>query len=182
MLYCQDQILEKPRLEVRVVKANVWLRLRELSSAFCHQIVALTAKQVYIVKRLLYVFEDFIGELLDLQMKWGEIDKLVYEVEPNEQIHFKILTWAFNKSVLQVVFGLAILTMCATPLGISIQQLSDAMGIPSFLIPFVVVPLALNSRMAISAIFPISQKSSKTASLTFSEVSLSVFVFNFLKL
>nr|GMD93130.1 sodium/calcium exchanger NCL1-like [Ipomoea batatas] len=106
------------------------------------------------------------------KMKWGEIDKLVYEVEPNEQIHYKILTWAFNKSVLQVVFGLAILTMCATPLGISIQQLSDAMGIPSFLIPFVVVPLALNSRMAISAIFPISQKSSKTASLTFSEVQI----------
>nr|GMD83251.1 sodium/calcium exchanger NCL1-like [Ipomoea batatas] len=104
------------------------------------------------------------------KMKWGEIDKLVYEVEPNEQIHYKILTWAFNKSVLQVVFGLAILTMCATPLGISIQQLSDAMGIPSFLIPFVVVPLALNTRMAISAIFPISQKSSKTASLTFSEI------------
>ncbi|XP_019175856.1 PREDICTED: uncharacterized protein LOC109171183 [Ipomoea nil] len=104
------------------------------------------------------------------KIKWGEIDKLVYEVEPNEKIHNKILTWAFNKSLLQVVFGVAILTMCAKPLGISIQQLSDAMGIPSFLIPFVVVPLALNTRMAVSAIFPISQKSSKTASLTFSEI------------
>ncbi|OIT20091.1 PREDICTED: uncharacterized protein LOC109220641 [Nicotiana attenuata] len=104
------------------------------------------------------------------KIKWSEVDKLVYEVEKDGEINYKLLTWAFTKSVLQVLLGIAILTLCAKPLVISIEDLSDAMGMPSFLIPFVMVPLALNARMAIAAIFPASQKSSKTASLTFSEI------------
>lgn len=91
-------------------------------------------------------------------------------MEKDGEIKYKLLTWAFNKAMLQVLLGIAILTLCAKPLVISIEDLSDAMGMPSFLIPFVMVPLALNARMAIAAIFPASQKSSKTASLTFSEV------------
>ncbi|XP_075091041.1 sodium/calcium exchanger NCL [Nicotiana tabacum] len=104
------------------------------------------------------------------KIKWSEVDKLVYEVEKDGEIKYKLLTWAFNKAMLQVLLGIAILTLCAKPLVISIEDLSDAMGMPSFLIPFVMVPLALNARMAIAAIFPASQKSSKTASLTFSEI------------
>ncbi|MCD9645059.1 hypothetical protein HAX54_033712 [Datura stramonium] len=104
------------------------------------------------------------------KIKWSEVDKIVYEVEKDGEINYKLLTWKFNKSVLHVLLGIAILTLCAKPLVISIEDLSDAMGMPSFLIPFVMVPLALNARMAIAAIFPASQKSSKTASLTFSEI------------
>ncbi|KAL3345234.1 hypothetical protein AABB24_024271 [Solanum stoloniferum] len=104
------------------------------------------------------------------KIKWSEVDKIVYEVETDGEINYKFLTWTFNKSVLQVLLGIAIMTLCAKPLVISIEDLSDAMGIPSFLIPFVMVPLALNARMAIAAIFPASQKSSITASLTFSEI------------
>lgn len=105
------------------------------------------------------------------KIKWKEVDKIIYEVETDGKINYKtLLTWEFNKSVLQVLLGIAILTFCAKPLVISIEDLSNAMGIPSFLIPFVMVPLALNARMAIAAIFPASQKSSKTASLTFSEI------------
>uniref|UniRef100_M1C3U6 Calmodulin n=1 Tax=Solanum tuberosum TaxID=4113 RepID=M1C3U6_SOLTU len=104
------------------------------------------------------------------KIKWSEVDKIVYEVEKDGEINYKLLTWTFNKSVLQVLLGIAIMTLCAKPLVISIEDLSDAMGIPSFLIPFVMVPLALNARMAIAAIFPASQKSSITASLTFSEI------------
>ncbi|XP_060194416.1 sodium/calcium exchanger NCL1-like isoform X2 [Lycium barbarum] len=103
-------------------------------------------------------------------IKWSEVDKIVYEVEKDGEINYKLLTRAFNKSMLQVLLGIAILTLCAKPLVISIKDLSDDMGMPSFLIPFVMVPLALNARMAIAAIFPASQKSLKTASLTFSEI------------
>lgn len=115
------------------------------------------------------------------KIKWSEIDKLVYEVENDGEINYKyLLTWKFNKSVLQVLLGIAILTLCAKPLVISIEDFSNAVGIPSFLIPFVMVPLALNARMAMAAIFPASQKSSKTASLTFSEIYGGVIMNNIL--
>ncbi|XP_060193293.1 sodium/calcium exchanger NCL-like [Lycium barbarum] len=104
------------------------------------------------------------------RIKWKEVEKIVYEEEKDGGINDKLFTWAFNKSVLQVLLGIAILTLSAKPLMISTNDLSDDMGMPSFLIPFVMVPLALNARMAIAAIFPASQKSSKTASLTFSEI------------
>ncbi|KAM3394077.1 hypothetical protein P3S68_003078 [Capsicum galapagoense] len=104
------------------------------------------------------------------KIMWGEVEKLVYEVEKDGKINYKLLTWAFNKSIFEVILGIAMLTFCAKPLVKSIEKLSEAIGMPSFLIPFVIVPLALNARMALAAIFPASQKSSKTSSLTFSEI------------
>ncbi|PHU19095.1 hypothetical protein BC332_10246 [Capsicum chinense] len=104
------------------------------------------------------------------KIMWGEVEKLVYEVEKDGKINYKLLTWAFNKSIFEVILGIAMLTFCAKPLVKSIENLSEAIGMPSFLIPFVIVPLALNARMALAAIFPASQKSSKTSSLTFSEI------------
>nr|GMC89988.1 sodium/calcium exchanger NCL-like [Ipomoea batatas] len=90
------------------------------------------------------------------------------EVEPaggNE-----ILTWDFLVTVLQVILGVVILTFCAQPLMTNVISFSGAVGVPTFIISFVVLPIVINGRMAIAAIFPASQKSSKAASLTFSEI------------
>ncbi|XP_047259597.1 sodium/calcium exchanger NCL2-like [Capsicum annuum] len=105
------------------------------------------------------------------KIMWGKVEKLVYdEGEKDGKINYKLLTWDFNKSIFEVILGIAMLTLCSKPLVKNIQKLSEAIGMPSFLIPFVIVPLALNARMALAAIFPASQKSSKTSSLTFSEI------------
>lgn len=80
---------------------------------------------------------------------------------------------AFFRSVFEVLLGIAILTFLGKPLTANILQLSHAMGLPSFIISFVAVPLAMNARSAIAALLPASKKSEETASLTFSEVSLS---------
>ncbi|KAL3820380.1 hypothetical protein ACJIZ3_006285 [Penstemon smallii] len=105
------------------------------------------------------------------KIMWGEVDDLVYEVGKNhEDAKLKILTWDLSKCVLQIVLGIAILTFLSGPLMNSIQQFSDAIGVPSFFISFVIVPVAMNARSAILAIFPASQKSSRTSSLTFSEI------------
>ncbi|KAL2519109.1 sodium/calcium exchanger family protein/calcium-binding EF hand family protein [Abeliophyllum distichum] len=50
------------------------------------------------------------------------------------------------------------------------DKLSYTMRVPSFSISFVIVPLAMNTRTAIEALFPAGKKSEKTASLTFSEI------------
>ncbi|XP_022847733.1 sodium/calcium exchanger NCL-like [Olea europaea var. sylvestris] len=52
------------------------------------------------------------------------------------------------------------------------------MSVPSFSISFVIVPLAMNARILIEAIFPVSKKTEKTASLTFSEIYSSVVMNN----
>lgn len=104
------------------------------------------------------------------KIMWGEVDNLVYEVGKNENSRLKLLTWSFTKPIFQVMLGIAILTFLSGPLKTSIQQFSDAIGVPAFFISFVVVPIALNALSAISAIFPASQKSSRTSSLTFSEI------------
>ncbi|XP_059283618.1 sodium/calcium exchanger NCL2-like [Lycium ferocissimum] len=97
------------------------------------------------------------------KIMWDEDENLVYEV---------------GKYVFQVILGIAMLTLCSKPLVFSIRKLSEEIGMPSFLIPFVIVPVAINARMVIAAIFPASQKSSKTASLTFSEIYVGVIMNN----
>lgn len=72
-----------------------------------------------------------------------------------------------------MILGVAILTFCAQPLMTNVIQFSGAVGVPTFIISFVVLPIVINGRMAIAAIFPASQKSSRAASLTFSEVCSS---------
>ncbi|KAH6777718.1 hypothetical protein C2S52_006683 [Perilla frutescens var. hirtella] len=76
----------------------------------------------------------------------------------------------FFKSVFQVLLGIAMLTFLAGPLMENILQLSNAMNFPSFIISFVVVPIAMNARAAIAALLPASKKREDTASLIFSEI------------
>ncbi|CAI9783713.1 unnamed protein product [Fraxinus pennsylvanica] len=63
--------------------------------------------------------------------------------------------WNFVKCVFRIVLGIVILTFIGGPLTTSILQLSYAMSVPSFSISFVIVPLAMNARTLIEAIFPI---------------------------
>ncbi|XP_057764340.1 sodium/calcium exchanger NCL-like [Salvia miltiorrhiza] len=104
------------------------------------------------------------------KIMWGEVDNLVYEGGGNESRRLKVLTWGSSKSIFQVMLGIAIVTFLSGPLKTSIQQFSHAIGVPAFFVSFVVVPISLNALSAISAIFPASQKSSRTSSLTFSEI------------
>ncbi|XP_022892397.1 sodium/calcium exchanger NCL2-like isoform X2 [Olea europaea var. sylvestris] len=118
------------------------------------------------------------------KIMWNEVDNLVNEGKQNGSSKFKSMTWPFSKSVFQVILGIAVLTFFSGPLMTSIQQIADAIGVPSFFISFVIVPAAMNARTAISAIYPASQKCSRTASLTFSEVleNTETLIYVFLKL
>ncbi|XP_059669955.1 sodium/calcium exchanger NCL1-like isoform X1 [Cornus florida] len=115
--------------------------------------------------------ERFIDEFDQITWKqWKEVDSLVYEVEKKEGIINTFLSWDCMKAVLLVILGIAIVTFLAGPLVDAVYELSVSVRIPTFFISFVVIPLALNARVAASAIFPASQKNLKIASLTFSEI------------
>ncbi|KAK2966054.1 hypothetical protein RJ640_029986 [Escallonia rubra] len=141
-----------------------------------------------LVKKVVDAFDKDALYLLSLhvltilQAKWKEVDSLMYEAEAEGGRKYKVLTWKFNRFALQVLLGIAILTFLAGPLLYSIQLLSAAMGIPSFFISFVILPIAMNARTAILAIYPASRKNKKTASLTFSEIYGGVVVNNIMGL
>ncbi|KAJ8562550.1 hypothetical protein K7X08_031002 [Anisodus acutangulus] len=115
---------------------------------------------------------------------WGEVDKFLDEEERENNKRFNhslVLKWAFCKSALQVILGIAILTLCADPIMDNIIRLAHAIGVPSFFLSFVIVPLAVNARTAITAITLLSsanQQSSTTSSLTFSEIYVGVILNN----
>ncbi|XP_059309436.1 sodium/calcium exchanger NCL1-like isoform X3 [Lycium ferocissimum] len=118
------------------------------------------------------------------KVMWGEVDKFLDEAERENNKGFDyslVLKWEFCKSVLQVILGIAILTLCADPIMDNIIRLARAIGVPSFFLSFVIVPLAINARTAITAITLLSsanQQTSTTSSLTFSEIYVGVILNN----
>ncbi|RXI02989.1 hypothetical protein DVH24_003067 [Malus domestica] len=88
--------------------------------------------------------------------------------------------WAWVKAITYLVLGFVVLAVLAEPLIDSVQNLSTAASIPSFLVAFVLVPLATNARQATSAIKAAAKKTPRTTSLTFSEIYGGVFMNNLL--
>ncbi|XP_049391640.1 sodium/calcium exchanger NCL1-like [Solanum stenotomum] len=118
------------------------------------------------------------------KVMWGEVDKFLDEAERGNHRRFNhslVLKWDICKSVLQVILGIAILTLCADPIMDNIIRLASAIGVPSFFLSFVIGPLAINARTAITAITLLSsanQQSCTTSSLTFSEIYVGVIMNN----
>ncbi|KAL3736155.1 hypothetical protein ACJRO7_025151 [Eucalyptus globulus] len=84
------------------------------------------------------------------------------------------------KAVGLLILGTAIAAAFADPLVDAVDNFSDATGIPTFFISFIVLPLATNSSEAVSAIIFASRKKQETASLTFSELYGAVTMNNLL--
>ncbi|KAL3508727.1 hypothetical protein ACH5RR_028128 [Cinchona calisaya] len=108
---------------------------------------------------------------------WKQMD-LVLEPEAEKSIRRALLAW--TKAVLRLLLGIAMLGVLAEPLIESVQNFSKSANMPSFFISFILVPLATNARIAISAIKEARKKAEITTSLTFSEIYGGVFVNNLL--
>jgi Ca2+/H+ antiporter len=79
----------------------------------------------------------------------------------------------YIKAAFLLLLGTAISVLLAQPLMQTLQEFSSAVNIPSFLVSYVVIPLALNYRQTLRAITSARQKTEKAISLTFSEVYFS---------
>ncbi|KAL5774337.1 hypothetical protein ACOSP7_011894 [Xanthoceras sorbifolium] len=78
--------------------------------------------------------------------------------------------WNFLKAAFLVSLGTAVTVLLAQPLMQSLQEFSTAANIPSFLVSYVVIPLALGFRQALRTVTSTRQKTEKAVSLTFSEI------------
>lgn len=79
----------------------------------------------------------------------------------------------YIKAAFLLLLGTAISALLAQPLMQTLQEFSSAVNIPSILVSYVVIPLALNYRQTLRAITSARQKTEKAISLTFSEVYFS---------
>ncbi|KAH7860522.1 hypothetical protein Vadar_014429 [Vaccinium darrowii] len=83
------------------------------------------------------------------------------------------------QAVLLLLLGTLIAAAFADPLVDAVDNFSDATGIPTFFISFIVLPLATSSE-AVSAIIFASKKKQRSASLTFSVIYGAVTINNVL--
>jgi Ca2+/Na+ antiporter len=88
----------------------------------------------------------------------------------------------YIKAAFLLLLGTAISVLLAQPLMQTLQEFSSAVNIPSFLVSYVVIPLALNYRQTLRAITSARQKTEKAISLTFSEIYNGVFMNNMMGL
>ncbi|CAN4117688.1 unnamed protein product [Withania somnifera] len=113
--------------------------------------------------------------LCDIQKNWEMTEKLLQNQTDRSAI-------AWMKAILLLVIGIVILGLLAEPLIKSVGSFSRAINVPSFFISFILVPLATNARIAISAVNEASRKKQRTNSLTLSEIYGGVFINNMLGL
>ncbi|XVF40392.1 hypothetical protein PTKIN_Ptkin01aG0109700 [Pterospermum kingtungense] len=86
--------------------------------------------------------------------------------------------WNYTKAAFLITLGTAISILLANPLMDTVEDFSTSVNIPSFLVSYVVIPLALNFRLALTSIASVRHKTEKAASLTFSELYGAVFMNN----
>ncbi|XP_059663885.1 sodium/calcium exchanger NCL2-like [Cornus florida] len=90
--------------------------------------------------------------------------------------------WTYFQAAFQLLFGTAILLLLAQPLIETVSDFSTSANISSFYVSYVVIPLAMNYRMAMGTIKSARQKTQKAISLTLSEIYGGVFMNNMMGL
>lgn len=80
------------------------------------------------------------------------------------------LIWEYMKALALVLFGTIVTALVALPLIMNVSGFATDANIPSFLIPYVIIPCAINIPRLLSTINSASQKTQRAASLTLSQV------------
>ncbi|KAI5411777.1 sodium/calcium exchanger NCL [Lathyrus oleraceus] len=104
---------------------------------------------------------------------WEDVEKVMEENQSKG-------VSAWFEAIAYLVLGITMLSLLAEPLIASVQKFSEAAGISSFFISFILVPLATNFREATSAIKEASHKKSSNTSHTMYEIYGAVFMNNIL--
>ncbi|PKI61815.1 hypothetical protein CRG98_017792 [Punica granatum] len=90
--------------------------------------------------------------------------------------------WNYTKAGSLIILGTGIMILIGMPLMVNIQSFATAVGIPSFLVTYVVVPLSMGYRQVIAAVTSARKKTVKDISLSFSEIYNGVFMNNLMGL
>lgn len=109
--------------------------------------------------------------MLEWQVTNEEQQSLVSKIQGSKDSN-KNVWWDYLKAVVLIICGTAVTFVLATPLMTAIQDFATDINIPSFLVSYFVVPLALGFKQGYRAIISANEKTEDAASLTLSEVIL----------
>jgi Ca2+/Na+ antiporter len=88
----------------------------------------------------------------------------------------KSLLVDYSKATFELLLGVAILATLSMPYIKTVGSFSEALNIPQFFVPYVVIPFAMNYRRALLFITAAQEKTRSSISLTLSEIYGSVFM------
>ncbi|KAJ9690607.1 hypothetical protein PVL29_012986 [Vitis rotundifolia] len=88
----------------------------------------------------------------------------------------------YFKAAFLLIIGTAVLALLAQPVIQTISEFSSAVNIPSFIISYVIIPVAMSYRETLGAIKSARLKTKQAISLTFSEIYNAVFMNNMMGL
>nr|GEX36200.1 sodium/calcium exchanger NCL2-like [Tanacetum cinerariifolium] len=86
--------------------------------------------------------------------------------------------WDYLEALAFVFIGIVVAVLVARPLIMNIALFADAAHVPSFFIPYIIIPGAINIPRLFSVINNASQKTQRAASLTLSQIYSGVFMSN----
>ncbi|XP_076903561.1 sodium/calcium exchanger NCL2-like [Bidens hawaiensis] len=86
--------------------------------------------------------------------------------------------WDYLEALALVLLGTFLTALVALPLIMNITGFASAANVPSFLIPYIIIPCAINIPRLLSTINSASQKTQRAASLTLSQIYSGVFMSN----
>ncbi|KAI3710197.1 hypothetical protein L2E82_39971 [Cichorium intybus] len=86
--------------------------------------------------------------------------------------------WEYVEALALVFLGTAVTALIALPLIMNVVSFASAASVPSFLIPYFIIPCAINIPRLLSTITSASQKTQRAASLTLSQIYVGVFTSN----
>ncbi|XP_071714859.1 sodium/calcium exchanger NCL1-like [Rutidosis leptorrhynchoides] len=86
--------------------------------------------------------------------------------------------WDYLEALAMIAVGIVIAVLIARPLIMNVANFATLANVPSFLIPYFVIPCAIGIPRLISTISSASQKTQRAASLTLSQIYSGVFMSN----
>ncbi|KAJ0597627.1 hypothetical protein HanHA89_Chr04g0156761 [Helianthus annuus] len=88
------------------------------------------------------------------------------------------LIWEYLKALALVLSGTVVTALIALPLIMNVSGFATDANIPSFLIPYVIIPCAINIPRLLSTINSAGHKTQRAVSLTLSQIYSGVFMSN----
>ncbi|KAI3716952.1 hypothetical protein L1987_68202 [Smallanthus sonchifolius] len=84
--------------------------------------------------------------------------------------------WEYLEALALILIGTAMTALIALPLIMNVSGFATDANVPSFLIPYFIIPCAINIPRLLSTITSASQKTQRAASLTLSQIYSGVFM------
>ncbi|KAJ4828545.1 hypothetical protein Tsubulata_035969 [Turnera subulata] len=107
-----------------------------------------------------------------------EQQRLVAKENQSKKDAEKCAWWNYTKATFLILLGTALTVILGSPLLQAVQAFATAVNVPSFLVSYFIIPLALSFRQAYRHIVSAAEKTEKSVSLTLSEIYGAVFMNN----